>query len=73
METKDEDNGIKFTEEEIQLLMQIFCIYKRDFSRKLQEKIYLVNTVARKCEKMEKPAALKQFFDTFADILRESR
>ena len=68
METKNEDNGIKFTEEEL-----IFHIYKRDFSRKLQERIYLVNTVARKCEKMEEPDVLKQFFGIFADGIRESK
>lgn len=73
METKNEDNGIKFTEEELKLLTQIFHIYKRDFSRKLQERIYLVNTVARKCEKMEEPDALKQFFGIFADGIRESK
>lgn len=73
METKNEDNGIKFTEEELKLLMQIFHIYKRDFSRKLQAGIHLVNTVARKCEKMGEPDVLQQFFGIFADGIRESK
>ena len=73
METKNEDTRIQFTDEELKLLVQVFHIYKHDFSRKLQAGIHLVNTVARKCEKMEEPDALKQFFGIFADVIRESK